>query len=1034
MFNFNLRKKIKAISTRDAGLLIAGLLICIYAVVVLLFVSSRPDIGIHCAFSSIIKSVDSREFESGESVRWPQPGDRLLQVGPYYIEQTGDKEQQPWLTQVFLQKFLSSIKESPAIDASTVRHDPATQAIQVLVRFQSSEDQSVHKLWCGVGSMAIEELGPSILWFALKLGLFVVGALVLWKKPDDGFSVQFFLLCIVTVGAYMGGYHWARIATQPMLLLTFIICSVLLPPVSLLFYLVFPRPKQFFVRYRQSSLLTIFGPPLVFLVAILVSYLHVRGAVRGGLLEPPGLAGSRAATEATTSAWHVLRLLVTAYLSLAAIWYLASVSALIHSYWKATDTSERNQVKWILYGALLAILPIGYTLYLVHFATDEFGMGAGTWPMFAASAFLTIAYAVSITRYRLMQLDQIVSSGAVYFLISFLAGLVYYGVVFAGVLAADIVGSRVVPGPSIPQTVWVSASFLVLMLILDFARSRFMRALDRRFYRDKHQLDRTLRRMGQAIEQLVDPPTLARRLLQASADILNASWGAVYLRADDPTVYRLAGDLGATPALTDLPPGCPLVEVLKRRGFISTTTVPDSELEPAQRQLRFLGGEVAHALAHEGQFLALLILGPKVIGRYSADDMNLLAAFSQLTALALESAERHCTIEQMNCELKDKVEKIAEQQRRILALQSQLTRQAARDPVPPAPKETDRPEASDAGASATAARNHADGFIGSSSSVQNLLELVRKASATQSAVLIRGESGTGKGVLSRLLHQNSARAAKPFVEVHCAALSTALLESEIFGHVKGAFTGAHRDKVGRFELANGGTMFLDEIGDISLEVQTKLLRVLQEKRFERVGSSDPIQVDVRIIAATHQNLEQLIRQGRFREDLYFRIKVIDIHVPPLRDRREDIPELALHFLHVYAQQCGKPVSSIDDDAMAMLKSFRWRGNIRELENVMESAVVMADDTSVTLKELPAEMHQLCSIDDETNAAIMPEAIEPANDGPLGIQAERAERNRRERDRLVRALATAQGNKASAARILGLSRSTFISRLKKHNLS
>src|SRR5207302_7716805 len=165
-----------------------------------------------------------------------------------------------------------------------------------------------------------------------------------------------------------------------------------------------------------------------------------------------------------------------------------------------------------------------------------------------------------------------------------------------------------------------------------------------------------------------------------------------------------------------------------------------------------------------------------------------------------------------------------------------------------------------------------------------------------------------------------------FVKVHCAALSPSLLESELFGHVKGAFTGAHRDKVGRFELAHGGTLFLDEIGDISLEVQTKLLRVLQEKTFERVGSSEPVQVDVRIITATHQNLEELIRQGRFREDLFYRLNVFPIEVPPLRDRSEDIPELAQHFLRQFGYREANPVTTIDDDALVALKAYHWPGN------------------------------------------------------------------------------------------------------------
>ena len=235
--------------------------------------------------------------------------------------------------------------------------------------------------------------------------------------------------------------------------------------------------------------------------------------------------------------------------------------------------------------------------------------------------------------------------------------------------------------------------------------------------------------------------------------------------------------------------------------------------------------------------------------------------------------------------------------------------------------------------------------------------MARKVAASPSAVLIRGESGTGKELLAAAIHPASPRAAGPFVKVHCAALSQSLLESELFGHVKGAFTGADRDRVGRFEQADGGTLFLDEIGDINLEVQTKLLRVLQEMSFERVGSSQPITVDVRILAATHQDLEALIRAGRFREDLYYRLNVICLHTPPLRERREDIFELAVHFLDLHAQRIGKPVTHLDPEAVEALAAYDWPGNIRELENVIERAVVLADGPAVTVDDLPPELRR-----------------------------------------------------------------------------
>jgi transcriptional regulator with GAF, ATPase, and Fis domain len=457
---------------------------------------------------------------------------------------------------------------------------------------------------------------------------------------------------------------------------------------------------------------------------------------------------------------------------------------------------------------------------------------------------------------------------------------------------------------------------------------------------------------------------------------------------------------------------------LAARSAVVASGSRQAAADPAQRQLRFLGGEVGQALAHERQLLALLVVGPKDLGQYATEELNLLAALAQLMALALRSAERHQTIEELNRDLQAKVEKISEQQRRILALQSQLMRQAAPAPTPDRTGAAEKPAAGPGG------------MVGSSPAIGQLLHLIKKVSASSSAVMIRGESGTGKELLARALHEKSPRSAKAFVTLHCAALSPSLLESELFGHVKGAFTGAHRDKVGRFELANGGTMFLDEIGDISLEVQTKLLRVLQEMTFERVGDSAPITVDVRVIAATHQDLEELIRQGRFREDLYYRLNVISLAVPPLRERREDIPELALHFLEQQASRSGKAVAEIDDDALTVLKAAAWPGNIRQLENVIERAIVVAEGPTITVRDLPADMVE--SVNQAAEAAEARwNAVAGSSDGLCG---EREERERRERERLVRALATAKGNKAEAARALGLARSTLLSRLKKHGLS
>ena len=554
--------------------------------------------------------------------------------------------------------------------------------------------------------------------------------------------------------------------------------------------------------------------------------------------------------------------------------------ALLHSYRTVGEGFERQQVKWILYGAILSLVPIGYSLYLALFKPDDFGAGAATWPMFAASVCLTVAFAVSITRYRLMELDQIITSGVGYFLTSFVVGVIYYAVVFLGTLAF----SQVIASPSLTQALTVSTTALVWMLALDLARSRVKKVLDRRFSREKYQLDRTLQRMGQAIEQLVDPSTLAKRLLQASTDLLGVPRGAVYLREGEPPVYRLAGAIGPEPPVTELAPDCPLIESLQGRSAVLVSE-RSAVLRQDQRQLLLLGGAVAHGLAHEGRLLALLVLGPKERS-YQQEDLHLLAAFAQITVLALESAEGHRTIELLNRDLQAKVEKISEQQRRILALQSQLRKQSLLRHPAPLPVNN--------GPAADGTQRSNVGIIGSSPDVRHLMHLVRKvADNDRTVVLIRGESGTGKELLAQAVHDTSPRGGKAFVKVHCAALTPSLLESELFGHVKGAFTGAIDHKMGRFRVGQRRHVIPGARNRRHFPWKCRsswLARVARNDhragRFQREHQG----------GRAHSGGDapgsgmRLIQQGRFRLDLYYRLNVFPIVAPPLRERWEDIPE------------------------------------------------------------------------------------------------------------------------------------------------
>jgi transcriptional regulator with GAF, ATPase, and Fis domain len=1007
-------------------LIIAGLVVCCYSVAVLVYVQMAPDLGLRSAFSAALKAPpSSRMYQPNPGEQLPQNGDVVVELGDLKIATWSDLLAAPRLL-----RDSTAGASNEALGALGAKREIIDGDVVISVRAKflrevpGSPPETIQG-WCRVGTLPFEDILPTLLWFFVKLALFVIGALVFWKRPTEATAAQFFLLCIVTLGAYVGGYHWTHIAPQPPLVIGFMICGVLLPVVSLHFYLVFPRPKQFLASHPRWTLAAIYGPPLAFLVVILTLYargrfLHLRGA----------------SAEAVTTALDQLRIVTYVYLGVAAAWYLLSIAALMHSFRMVTDATEHNQVKWILFGASLALLPFGYSFYLAIWQPDEFGAGAATWPMFGASVCLTAAYAVSITRYRLMELDKLVSSGASYFFISFFAGLVHYAV---ALLVTLVFYQQFVDGPTFTETLAVGLTVLVLMLVLDVARGRLRRVLDRRFSREKSQLESTLQRMGQAVGQLVDPPTVAQQLLQATTELLGVVRGAVYLRQGEPAVYKLAGFVGSAPAKTELADDEPLIETLHRQGSVAVWPGAGFTPTSAQHQLQVLGLELAHALTHEDRLLAVLVLGPKDRTPFQPDDLNLLAAFGQVAVLALENAVGHQTIEVLNRDLQAKVEKISEQQRRILALQTQLRQRVgsngkwAADGKPRTDPKPDAP----AGSVETVASPPANplllptapGVVGSSPHLRQVLELIRKVAANDTTVvMIRGESGTGKGLLAQAVHDSSPRSAKSFVKVHCAALSATLLESELFGHVKGAFTGAHRDKVGRFELANGGTLFLDEIGDISLEVQTKLLRVLQERTFERVGSSEPVTVDVRIVAATHQDLEELIRQGRFREDLYYRLNVFPIFVPPLRERWEDITELAVHFLKQGADRCKKPIAQIDDDVLAILKAYHWPGNIRQLENVMERAVVVAEGLALTVRDLPEDVVHSVELESVP-------ADEIGDDGPVAepvnsVRRDRSERNRREREQMLRALEATGGNKAEAARSLGMARSTLVSRLKK----
>jgi Nif-specific regulatory protein len=334
------------------------------------------------------------------------------------------------------------------------------------------------------------------------------------------------------------------------------------------------------------------------------------------------------------------------------------------------------------------------------------------------------------------------------------------------------------------------------------------------------------------------------------------------------------------------------------------------------------------------------------------------------------------------------------------------------------------------------ARFKLDDVVGNSPRMEEVYEAVAQVAGSRATVLLRGESGTGKELIARAIHANSPRARGPFVKVNCAALPETLLESELFGHEKGAFTGATASKKGRFEIADGGTIFLDEIGDISLTTQVKLLRVLQEMSFERVGGTQTIQVDVRVVTATHRELEALIADGRFREDLYYRLNVVPIYLPPLRDRKEDIPLLVEHFRRRFCKENAKEVA-FSEDAVWELARHPWPGNVRELENVVERLIVMSPtgqvtgDTVAKLLQLMPAAAEVAVRAREAGAPAPPAAPRPA---PAADRSLKAGVEAIEREQIVAALERCGWVQARAARLLGITPRMIGYKIRKYGLT
>ncbi|MEK6260592.1 MAG: sigma 54-interacting transcriptional regulator [Planctomycetota bacterium] len=989
-----------------------------YCVLVLAVVATTPDLRLRFLLADTV-SIDSGHEPSGIEIQdtpglncfgpRPDPGDFLVALD--------DRPVSNFMDFARIQLSLRN-REIPPNGILAETSDQLTIGLPPLVqkangtrwlRMEYLKNQTKKRVLCAVQlqSVPAAEVGLTLLWFLLQLLIFSVGALAFWNRPFDEAARRFFVMSTVTLAAFVGGFHWSTIAGSFWLTVPFAVSGILLPAVTLHFFLVYPRAKPPLTAWPRTVTWSIYSIPVVAIICFLLT--------EGLLWILSGMLHGSEGTQLLLLCLNGLMRGIYAYLGIAAVYFLLTLVTLSYSVLTTRNPVELSQVRWILWASFGAAVCIGYALLLAIFSRADFALGGARVPMFLASLVFMLAYAVGIVRYKLMLIDQIISKGMWYYVLSYGAtGTVALGIAFGSLAVA------VRKTPAIEQQSWIIAGILMLtVILLIWLRDSWQSLVDRRFFREKYQLDKALQGMHREVGRLTDVQYLSERMSRSCRDVLQSEHAALYLREGRSSGFRLMAVEGKSAGLP-MQLGVPdeFVQALTLDSTLQRVTPGSREnLSPVQNILRQVQADLIHGLEMGGELAGLVVLGPKQSGAmYSAEDLTFLTALGQITGVALHCAKVHQDITQLNEELRLKTDRITQQKQQITILQAELA--ASAQPESPA---------------SPALEFRRDAIIGHSPSLERILDTVRKVAVSETSVLVRGESGTGKELLAKAIHDNSPRRDGPLISVHCAALSAGLLESELFGHVKGAFTGAAADRKGRFELADGGTLFLDEIGDISPETQVKLLRVLQQREFEPVGGTKTIQVDVRLIAATHQNLERLIADGKFREDLYYRLNVISLTLPPLRERPDDVLELAVFFLKRTAPRAGKRAVRFEDEALEALTRYSWPGNIRELQNVIERAVVLAEGEAITVADLPPD------IQDNRRTITMGE--KESSRSSIGEKRSGGEFQLDwneddpviERRSLIEALHKCGGNKARAARLLGLPRSTYFSKLKKHGI-
>ncbi len=725
-----------------------------------------------------------------------------------------------------------------------------------------------------------------------------------------------------------------------------------------------------------------------------------------------GIRSSASEMLAVSKTWYLILL---SYFVPALIVYILSC---LHLWMRSSSVIARVRAKAILFGALIAtsvpILDMLFSNLFKIYLVPNFNYYLPFFIIFP----LSIGY--SITRHNLFDITTVIRQTFGYLLLTAGIAIIYFLVV--------VVLSRFLGDIWQKQSHFLFlAIFMIVMLSFGFLRKRVQSYVDRIFFRMDFDYKETVSRIGMAMRSLINIDQVVAFMKDIAENVLFAGPSYVMLLNQEKNAYECAAE---SCSVTSLPAGELLIrKIAEQKREITRYDIDENPLfaidrEACKETFSRLGASLIVPLIYEDHLSGFMALGKKKSGKiFKYEDVLLLKTLANQGAMAIENARLFTDLEgqtdtllKTNVKLEMEIDQRKKAEAELNKYKRQLEKKVERQTV-----EIDRSRKALADLKGDIKRGHRFGrMIGKSESMQAIYALIQNLVDVPATVLITGESGTGKELVAEALHTESRRKDHPFVKVNCSALSESVLESELFGHVKGAFTGADKNKIGRFQKASDGTILLDEIGDVSLNFQKRLLRVLQEREFERLGDTITLSMDARVIAATNQNLPERVKQGEFRQDLYYRLKVVEIKLPPLRERKEDIPLLIYHFLNVFNEELGKKIESVSPEVLRILMAYHWPGNVRELRNTLEHICILCKNITIVEDDLPSDFPGYDLAYDPSFQAFS-DGKQPSETLTVDKQT------------LLKALDQAEWNKTRAAEILGISRRTLYRRLKEYQI-